>query len=315
MNSPAASSMRKPPTSAIATACAAPKSRKASRPLRKSASRGFDDASFGLAVMAGLDPAIHVFFCFVLKTWMPGTSPGMTTLIFVEPLSVDESHRIGDARPCGPVAVDLVSVIGIAERDAADHAAVIGQLEVTADQFRMPRQRGLRDRPKPKRLGRQHEIADIGAAVDRAINAERLVGVDDRDMRRAEEIVVLQRLFGVGRLVAPDNAERVVELKAALATAREIDAEVLPRRREIMAVLGAGSGFRVDQFAKTFLGLAAHDHNLPRLAVAPRRRALRHGKHVLDGVARHRLRQAGTNGIAFVQEFPEHADAFLGPVT
>jgi hypothetical protein len=29
-------------------------------------------------VMAGLDPAIHVFFV-EAKTWMPGTRPGMTS--------------------------------------------------------------------------------------------------------------------------------------------------------------------------------------------------------------------------------------------
>jgi hypothetical protein len=30
-------------------------------------------------VMAGLDPAIHVFLIFAfVKTWMPGTRPGMT---------------------------------------------------------------------------------------------------------------------------------------------------------------------------------------------------------------------------------------------
>jgi len=29
-------------------------------------------------VMAGLDPAIHVFLI-ELETWMPGTRPGMTT--------------------------------------------------------------------------------------------------------------------------------------------------------------------------------------------------------------------------------------------
>jgi hypothetical protein len=31
-----------------------------------------------LSVMAGLVPAIHVFFIASPKTWMPGTSPGMT---------------------------------------------------------------------------------------------------------------------------------------------------------------------------------------------------------------------------------------------
>jgi hypothetical protein len=30
-------------------------------------------------VMAGLDPAIHVFCMVEVKTWMPGTRPGMTT--------------------------------------------------------------------------------------------------------------------------------------------------------------------------------------------------------------------------------------------
>jgi hypothetical protein len=28
--------------------------------------------------MAGLVPAIHVFVCSSIKTWMPGTRPGMT---------------------------------------------------------------------------------------------------------------------------------------------------------------------------------------------------------------------------------------------
>jgi hypothetical protein len=33
--------------------------------------------------MAGLVPAIHVLLAdFPQKTWMPGTSPGMTNLIF-----------------------------------------------------------------------------------------------------------------------------------------------------------------------------------------------------------------------------------------
>jgi hypothetical protein len=38
-------------------------------------------ACTSISVMAGLVPAIHVFFSIsTVKTWMPGTSPGMTIL-------------------------------------------------------------------------------------------------------------------------------------------------------------------------------------------------------------------------------------------
>jgi hypothetical protein len=37
-------------------------------------------------VMAGLDPAIHDFSCLrVSKTWMPGSSPGMTRFVTHNP--------------------------------------------------------------------------------------------------------------------------------------------------------------------------------------------------------------------------------------
>src|SRR4030081_469693 len=98
---------------------------------------------------------------------------------------------------------------------------------------------GLRNSAGAERLGGQHEIADIGAAIDRAVDSERLVGMNDRDMRRAEEIVVFQRLLTIARLVASDDAERVVQLEAALAAALQIDAEIFARRREIVIVTGA----------------------------------------------------------------------------
>src|SRR5437879_1196517 len=121
----------------------------------------------------------------------------------------------------------------------------------------MARQGGLWNSAEAERLGRQHEIADIGAAIDRAVDSERLVGMDNGDMRRAEEIVVLQRLLAIGRLVASDDAERVVKLEAALAAALQIDAEIFARRREIMVVAGTRSGLGIDRLAETFLGFAA----------------------------------------------------------
>src|SRR4051812_19814297 len=104
----------------------------------------------------------------------------------------------------------------------------------------MTRQRRLRNGAEAERLGGQHEIADIGAAIDCAVDSERLIGMNDGDMRRAEEIVVLQRLLRVGRLVAARYAEGVVELETALSAAVEIDAAIFARRREIMVVAGAG---------------------------------------------------------------------------
>src|SRR3954463_1661900 len=133
----------------------------------------------------------------------------------------------------------------------------------------MPRQCRLRDGAETEGLRRQHEVADIGAAIDRAIDAERLVGMDDGDVGRAEEIVVLQRLLAVGGLVALGNAERVVELKAAFAATIEIDAEIFARRREVVALLGARDGGGMNLLAKTLPGVAACDQHLPGLAVAP----------------------------------------------
>src|SRR4029078_7767792 len=98
-------------------------------------------------------------------------------------------------------------MVGITERDAANHAAIVGQLEVPADQSGMPRQGGLRNGAEPERLRCQHEVGDIGAAMYRAVKAELLVVVNDRHMRRTEEVVVLQRLLRVGHLVASDDAE------------------------------------------------------------------------------------------------------------
>ena len=102
----------------------------------------------------------------------------------------------------------------------------------------MARKRRLRNGAETERLCGQNEIADIGAAIDRAVDAERLGGMNNGDMRRAKEIIVLQRLPGVGGLVAARDAERVVKLETALAAAFEIDPEIFTRRREIMTVFG-----------------------------------------------------------------------------
>src|SRR6185437_9577229 len=142
------------------------------------------------------------------------------------------------------------------------------------DQAGLVSERGLRNGAKAERLRRQHEIADIGAAIDRAVDAERLVRMNNGDMRRAKEIEILQRLLGVGRPVATWNAECIVELKAAFAPAFQIDAAIFPWKWKI-AIIFARSCRRIDLLAEFFACRAAYNHDLPRLAVAPRRGALR----------------------------------------
>src|SRR5258705_12919426 len=100
----------------------------------------------------------------------------------------------------------------------------------------MKRQRRLRHRGHAQRLRGQHKAADIAAAIERAVDAERLVGMNDGNVRRAEEIEILQRLPGVARLVAPGYAERVVELKAAFAAALQVDAAIFAREWKISGV-------------------------------------------------------------------------------
>src|SRR5690349_17447609 len=125
--------------------------------------------------------------------------------------------------------------IRIAERDAADHTSILAEAEVLTHDVRMGRQGGLWNRRHTQRLGGQHEGGDIAAAVDRAVDAERFIRMHDGDMRGAEKVEVLQRLLRIGRLVAPGDAKRVVELEPALAPPFEINAAIFTRKRKIAA--------------------------------------------------------------------------------
>jgi hypothetical protein len=51
--------------------------------------------------MAGLVPAIHVFLIYAAKTWMPGTSPGMTTFQDATTTTHKKRPSAGSSRPPG----------------------------------------------------------------------------------------------------------------------------------------------------------------------------------------------------------------------
>src|SRR3979409_2170107 len=98
------------------------------------------------------------------------------------------------------------------------------------DQAGMTSKSRLRDGAETQCQRGQQEIADIGTAVDCTIDAQRFVGVNDGNVRRAKEVVVLKRLLRVGRLVAARDAERVVKLETAFPAPLQIDALIFARR-------------------------------------------------------------------------------------
>src|SRR5205814_10663248 len=155
----------------------------------------------------------------------------------------------------------------------------------------------------------QHEARDIAAAIDRARNAERFVGMNNGDMRRTEEVEILQRLPGGTRLVTSDYAERVVELEAAFAATLEINAAIFARERKVSAIWFAAGGRAIDRIAELLGGRARGNRQLPRLAVAPRCGLLRGRQDAFDGQARHRLGPECAAGKSFAQQFFQHVDA------
>src|SRR4029450_11619847 len=81
-----------------------------------------------MGVMAGLVPPIHVF---AVKTWMPGTRPGMT----------EANAKRRRARTCMPAQPDRASAYcSVAETDAMNetrgaHAGNVGLAEVNVTEF------------------------------------------------------------------------------------------------------------------------------------------------------------------------------------
>src|SRR5450755_785548 len=135
--------------------------------------------------------------------------------------------------------------------------------------------------------------------------------MDNRDMRRAEEIEVLQRLFGITGLVASRDAQRVVELEAAFAAPFQVDAAIFARKREVAAVWPAAGCGRIDHVAEPDGRRARRDLQTPGLAVAPGRGLLRSGENAFEGRTIHVSRQEGVAGKALCHHLLDDADALL----
>src|SRR6202011_4261664 len=83
---------------------------------------------------------------------------------------------------------------------------------------------------------------------------------------------------------------------------------IFARKRKVAVFRRAGTDRGVNLLAKAFPGFATCDHDLPRLAVAPGRGALRRRQYPFNGGTRYRLGLERAAGIAFAQQFFENLD-------
>src|SRR5437660_1626954 len=142
-------------------------------------------------------------------------------------LVVDEAYGFIERGTLGAKAVRLVRTILIAERDTADDEAIFADGKIVAHELRVRSQRRLRNRCDAKALSREKKGADVGAAIDCTIRSERLVGRNNRDVRRAEKSVVLKHLHCRRGTVAALDADRIVERETAGTPPRQIRTVVL----------------------------------------------------------------------------------------
>src|ERR1700722_15283517 len=108
--------MKRPPTGAPATACAAPKLRKASRRLPRSVRRNFE------TVFSHLSPQ------------RAGRGSRAVQALSRSTLFLRKRNRFRNARPRSPVAVGLVIAVGISERNTAYDPPVVAETKMLAHQ-------------------------------------------------------------------------------------------------------------------------------------------------------------------------------------
>lgn len=158
--------------------------------------------------------------------------------------------------------------VGQAERDAADDAAVLRNAQRLAQNTGVGGQRGLRNGRHAQAVGGQQKIANVGAAVHRAIHAQGLVAADDGHMRRTEHGEVLGRLPCRGLAVALGNAQGFVKAPAAFAAPLLVDAPVFARPGQV-GRRGLGGHMGLQGAAQARQRGTAGNGELPGLRIAP----------------------------------------------
>jgi hypothetical protein len=149
--------------------------------------------------------------------------------------------------------------------------------------------------------------------VDGAVDALARVRRDDRDVRRAEQPVVLEGLLGRRGQVSALHAYRLVQLPAGRAPPPPVHAVVLIRVAEVRVdVLSALSHMRAERQAEPLGAAACGDDDLPRLGVAPRRRTLRQREQPLDDRPRNLAVLERAAAPALAQQLLQHQRPVAG---
>jgi len=155
-----------------------------------------------LCVMRGLGPRIHEFFLFVKNTWMPGTSPAMTTrrggvkilpavlaVLFMAALAACSHSRA--TRPAQPAAQqaapkESAEQIGLAAWIGSFH---VGQRTASGETY------------DPDALTASHRTLPLGSfawVTNLANNRHVKIRINDRGPRDESRIIELSRAAAQG---------------------------------------------------------------------------------------------------------------------
>ena len=183
--------------------------------------------------------------------------------------SLIDNPRYGLVRVCSarPKLIGCMAGIFVAKGNTAHDLAALPKVEILPHEGRIMRQRRLWDRGNAQALREQDEVTDIGAAIDGPIHAQVPIRGNDRDMRRAKESKILQRLTGGARPIPTSHPHALVQLPSDFAPPLQISAGVL-RTREIELCRGRDrlSRCMIEQCpAKSLRPRAFGYHNLPWL--------------------------------------------------
>src|SRR5690625_60556 len=274
------------------------------------ATAGFSRASAMASRKAAHCSTLKAFFRsgrFRVSCRTPWSSRRCNTVsLKVEPSPVESFYNVGDG---GHIAVHAAAVGGLrlvdkAQGNAKQQPLLCRHAQPLAPEARVEPQGRLGTAAQSVGGEGQHQSLGIHAHIGRLPQAKRLGKKQEGHVGGAEELEVAQEGCAPGGLVFPGDAHGLVQPGGGVDLALAVDALVAAFIGEVHIELSLRQGLG-EAAAQALQGLARGNVDLPGLGIAVGRRPGRQGKHLLQGLPRHRPGQRAPHRPASVDHFSQ----------